>query len=245
MQEFRNTMMKKQVFQDEVLKYYGPSRILYSNFWLVVLPEQEEYAYKIYFSKTFFQDHNMYAKINPYEQEKYAYNLFWGAGFLLPGHQDIWRQNFWEYDFSVMKFENIRLHNKKIQSFLEIDPWELWAFISKFHSVKEWYIHGNIHPSNIFISWKNIGIFDLASCYYWEKEYDIARVLVNANSNFKYLYSFLESYEHQYDIRRVLYFAIKQIRYVMKIQRDNHEELRSSLAVLLNELRKHGKIGNV
>jgi hypothetical protein len=195
----------KKYLDGTYLSWYG---IKFSNFWFIVIPYKSIYVYKYYIS----EDYNSLTNTNNdfYFRELDNYILLKSRWFIIPNYEDVKFVLIWGKKYYLIKFENIRINNKKISSFLELSYKKLSWFMNRLH--KDWFIHWNIHPSNFYLlkNWE-IGIFDLVDYRKWNIEKDLARIFLNTNFDIDYFMNFLLLYNNPYKFNNIIKYCLEDL----------------------------------
>lgn len=192
------------------INHWPNRRLLFSNFWFIVVPDKSDFVYKYYLSKDFLTEYWISSTESFYFKEKENYDLFIQSNILVPRFEleDIVRVG--NYDFYKTNIENVRSYSKKFDNINEISYTDLANILTSIHKLRNWsLIHWNIHPSNFFLdkTW-NLWVFDLVGCRKGNKELDISRVYIYSNFDDTYLNNFLSSYKNSIDIIQVYKYTI-------------------------------------
>jgi len=177
-------------------KYWNKYIIKYSNVWFIVVSNSLWYVIKYYIPDLYishkFWEYNEY---NLFDKERENYELFKNKNILVPEYIWYWEEKIWNYYFKYAILENIRIKNKRIIHFKELDMNDFVKFILKIHNIKPWYVHWNIHVNDFFITkaW-DIWIFNLSSYYKWDIEEDLSKICYWYNLEISYIKKFLLLY---------------------------------------------------
>jgi hypothetical protein len=194
---FRDILKNDLLVQKYIKKIYWTEYLIrYSNVWFIIIPNDTNYIIKYYMSDSYISYKTWKIKeFLLFEKEKTNYEFFNNNNILIPKYISYWEVNIWDYIFKYAKIENIRINNKKITNFNELDINNFASFINKIHSLKTWYIHWSIHVSDFYItkSWE-IWIFDLVNYYRWFIEQDLARICFWYNLDITNINNFLSLY---------------------------------------------------
>lgn len=183
--ELENSQLKKYLD-----KKFNKSKILVSNYWFIVIPDnKKELVKKYYINSEFFNK-----EINNYNY------LEWNL--VIPKIKIIWEVDINNNKLYLIELNNIRESSIKFNSTYDIWITELWKILWKLHSIdfKEWYsyLHWNLHHSNFFIDNKwQLGVFDFVWMIHWRVEYDFLNIYINSDFNDMFIEELLEKYKYK------------------------------------------------
>lgn len=237
-------LTREKVKRDVSIKKYFKGKfplgcdIKYWNFGFIVVPKNEEFVYKYYLWPNFHIDW-VSIPVSYHIQEKENYDVARANGFILPNYEYMWQETIGIHTMHFAKLENIRKKFKKITNFSQIPIDFLGDFFKKLH--KEWYTHGNIHPSNFFITPSGIWMFDLINYGKWDIHKDIWRILIYSDFNDQYFFSFLEKYSYSYNLEKIFKYCIWELYNQQKQSAWQKEYIIRGLLKMKNIMRKFHK----
>ena len=172
-------------------KFWLDIWIKYSNSWFIVIPTKSNSVYKYYFDEIYMKN-NLSLDLsfkNTYYNEVNSYNFFYENWFIVPKIYLTWEEKIWNYIFSYLEIQNIRISNIKPISFLDFKIDYIVNFIRKIHFLKPWYILWNLDITNFYIDKSgNIWLFDLSCYWVWNIEKDLAKLIFW----YKFKYEFIK-----------------------------------------------------
>lgn len=245
--QFIRELLDKDInIHNYVNNNYWNNRLLFSNFWFIVVPENHEYVYKYYISKDFLSKYKVSNLESFYFQENSNYELFTKNNINVPNFQFIDIIKIGDYSYYKSKLENVRNYSKKFDSISQIPYVGLANLLKSIHSLhNDWFIHWNIHHSNFYLdkNWE-LWVFDLVWCRVWIKEKDLSRIYIYSWFDDSYLNDFLYHYGNDIDISKLYKYTIFDLADNLK-HADMSQEYKDTYKKMINQLtRKLSQFNN-
>jgi hypothetical protein len=179
--------------------------IRFCNFGFVVIPKSSLTVYKYYCVRPHME--------NLRERECDNYNLFRQHDIIVPKYHKDSRISIGQNVFDIAIIENIRKNGPRLDSFREFDIKKLANIVQWIHNIKPSHIHGNIHPSNFYVTENgDLWIFDLITYSIGPIEKDIARIFTHTNYDVDFLRLFLSYYTLHYNLDKIYLIALSELR---------------------------------
>lgn len=175
----------------------------------------DTFSGSVFVSKDRGPVYKVFDDVGFFKRELLYYTIFKKEGIMTPVFDDVSRRG-----LNVLKLENIRWFSKRSENFKKLWLDNIAALLKEIHSIdvnryfKEAQVGSSfllrdIHPSNFFVSASGeLWVFDFSSSWLWEREEDLAWMLIELELDEKLFSNFLKTYTLAVDMSKIYRFAI-------------------------------------